>query len=71
MTKQQSVPNPLHLWMLGWAIMAYPGMLMFGIRPAWLKAQTAEEPQSSSPSRKGDDSTMTAEEGELLLHLVD
>ena len=67
MSKQPPIPNPLHLLVLSWTITAtYTSMLMFGMYSEWVKAT-----RQSAPEDKGDVSSMTPEEEELLLHLVD
>jgi hypothetical protein len=56
--------------MLGWVTAAYTTMLMFGIRPASLEAQPAESAGKAPPDDERD-ASMTPEDEELLLHLVD
>ena len=67
MSRQPPIPNPLHLLMLSWAMTAtYTSMFMLGVYAEWVKAT-----RQSAPEDKGEVSSMTPEEEELLLHLVD
>lgn len=66
MHKQATIPNPLHLFVFGWAITAaFTSMFMLGMYPAWVSVTRR------SIAEKEKIPSMTAEEEELLLHLVD
>lgn len=67
MHKQPAIPNPLNLFVFGWAITAtFTCMFMFGMYPMWVSVTRRPMPES-----KDKFPSMTAEEEELLLHLVD
>jgi hypothetical protein len=67
MSKHSAIPNPFHLLMCGWAITAaYTSMFMLGMYPMWVG-----DTRRSIPENKDKIPPLTAEEEELLLHLVD